>query len=276
MPPATLLRRVARTVRADLRNLGFVLLHCRNRSSLLHAAIGGTGATTVVLHDGTTISAPEPRSLLPLLEEVFVDRVYDRGGIGVRPGDVVVDIGAHVGAFALHAAQLGARRVVAYEPSPVNAEYFRGNVEHNGVVGVVWLVEAAVAGEEGRGRLGLGRYSVGNVLLGTVEEPTEPVVEVRTTTLAGIFAAHGLEHIDFLKIDCEGSEGALLSAAPPELLARIDRIALEYHDNWSSLDHAGIERLLTTAGFSTSVEPQGRSPFGMLRAWRASNHRIDH
>jgi FkbM family methyltransferase len=264
---AAALRRLARRARNDARNLLFALRHCRNRMEVARAVLTGAAETTVILKDGMAISAPEARMLVPLLQEIVVDRVYDQPHVAVRSGDIVVDIGAHVGAFALHAASLGASVVHAYEPSPVNAEHLRRNVARN-TAAAVRLVEAAVGASEGTARLGLGRYSVGNVLLGTVAEPTQRSVVVRTTTLAGIFAAHGLARIDYLKIDCEGSEGALLEAAGLELLRRVDRIALEYHDNWSSLDHDALAALLRAAGFEVAIEPHGRSPFGMIHAWR--------
>lgn len=261
------LRRLARAARNGARGLLFAVRHSRNPWQVVRGLLRQEGEAEIVLRDGTTISAPEARTLVPLLLEIFVDRAYDREPVALRAGDVVVDIGAHAGTFALYAVARGARRVIAYEPSPVNVAHARRNLERNGARAVE-LVEAAVAAEEGTALLGLARYSVGNVLLGTVDEPTERSVEVRTTTLAGIFADHGIERVDYLKIDCEGSEGALFAAAPADVLERIDRIALEYHDNWSSLDHEALARLLRSAGFSVTTEPHGRSPFGMLRAWR--------
>jgi FkbM family methyltransferase len=262
------LRDLVVSVRVGVRNLGFAARHCRNALEVARAVLAGGHDTTVELHDGTTMSAPDVRTLLPLLDEVFIDRAYDHGRVVVRPGDVVVDIGAHVGAFVVRAARAGAARIVACEPSPMNVRHLRRNIERNGV-GRVTVVEAAVGAREGRATLGIGRFSVGNLLLDEVtNEPVERTVEVRSTTLAGIFAGHALAHVDVLKIDCEGSEGALLAAAPRELLERIDRIALEYHDNWSSLDHDALAQLLRTSGFTVAVHPHERQPFGMIYAWR--------
>jgi FkbM family methyltransferase len=248
--------------------------HCRNVLEVARGVMRHGGETTAVLHDGTAIAAPEARTLLPLLEEIFIERAYDTGTVCVRPGDVVVDIGAHVGAFTIFASLHGAARIIALEPSPLNAAYFRRNIERNHVTRVE-LVEAAVGALEGRATLALGRFSVGNVLVEAVtEHEVGNTVDVRTTTLAGIFAEHRLDRIDFLKIDCEGSEGALLSAAPPELLARVDRMALEYHDRWSSLDHTAIARLLEAAGFTVSIEPPSPEGFGMMWSWRSGEGRM--
>lgn len=75
----------------------------------------------------------------------FGNMLLDRARVGayvdaltrtVKPGDVVVDIGAGTGIFALVAARLGAKKVYALEPNPV-AEVARAIVRRNGYAGVV-------------------------------------------------------------------------------------------------------------------------------------------
>jgi FkbM family methyltransferase len=259
----------ARTLRNVVRNLVFVALHCRNRLALALAVVRGSGRTIAVLRDGTAIEGPEARILVPILDEVFVDRAYAHGDVRVRRGDVVVDIGAHVGAFAIGAVREGASRVIAYEPSPLNVAFLARNAERNAITSIE-IVDAAVGALDGYATLELGRYSVGNTLEPTGAAPTgDSRVRVRTTTLAGIFAAHAIERIDYLKIDCEGSEGAFLAGAPPDLLARVDRIALEYHDAWSSLDHEELAGLLRGDGFIVESTAATKGGFGMIYAHRA-------
>ena len=45
-----------------------------------------------------------------------------------------------------------------------------------------------------------------------------------------VFSDHHIERCDFLKLDCEGAEYEIIYAASPKTLARIHRIAMEYHD----------------------------------------------
>jgi hypothetical protein len=47
--------------------------------------------------------------------------------------------------------------------------------------------------------------------------------------LAGYCTSQAITHIDFLKIDCEGAEYAIVAATPAAFWARVRRIALEYH-----------------------------------------------
>ena len=68
----------------------------------------------------------------------------------LRPGDSVIDCGAHVGLFSLLASQAVGEygRVIALEPNPATAELLRKNVDALGVRNVE-VVEAAAASKPG-------------------------------------------------------------------------------------------------------------------------------
>jgi|ERR1035441_66822 len=74
--------------------------------------------------------------------------------------------------------------------------------------------------------------------------------------------------IDLGKIDCEGAEGDILRNATPDCLRRFRQIAMEYHDNASSLQHRELAGLLERAGFRTAVVERPSSPFGFIYAFR--------
>lgn len=58
----------------------------------------------------------------------------------VKPGDVVIDVGAGTGLLSILAAKAGARRVIAVERSAM-AEHARALIAHNGVQDVVEVFE---------------------------------------------------------------------------------------------------------------------------------------
>ena len=62
-----------------------------------------------------------------ILDEIFVQKFYLQEGISISPGDIVLDVGANIGAFTLFAAQHGAR-VYAYEPIPATFELLQRNI----------------------------------------------------------------------------------------------------------------------------------------------------
>jgi hypothetical protein len=136
----------------------------------------------------------------------------------ICPEDVVVDIGANVGAFCIRAARIS-RNVTAVEP--VTAAPLKNNIQANGVS--VQVIDGA---------LGDGK-------------PAEICwddcrVFTPTYTLHRIFELAG--GCDFLKCDCEGDEWLI---HPPEL-AGVRRIEMELHQppiggrpNAALLDYIG-------------------------------------
>ncbi len=92
----------------------------------------------------------------------------------------------------------------------------------------------------------------------------ENYIEVHAITLQRIMDDNNLERIDFLKLDCEGSEGSILMSTPRGYLERIQKVAMEFHDNVSQLKHDEIQRLMEEVGFVTSLVWDGDSPFGYL------------
>ncbi|MDO9326741.1 MAG: FkbM family methyltransferase [Methanoregula sp.] len=119
----------------------------------------------------------------------------------ICPEDIVVDIGANVGAFCIRAARR-ARNVTAVEP--VTAALLRNNIRANSVS--VRVVDGAL----GNGKPALINWD-------------EQRVSTATYTLKMILEQSG--GCDFLKCDCEGAEWLI---NPPEL-AGIRRIEMEMH-----------------------------------------------
>jgi FkbM family methyltransferase len=239
----------------------------RNWPEVALAQLRGEDSGRVVLKDGLVIESP-PGSLLWITEEIFFEEVYCPRGFAILPEDVVVDIGANVGAFTLYASRRTKGPIYAYEPFPPNIAFLRRNLSQNGVGNVVTSSEA-VYEKPGTIRLFLSDCAAGHLLFGhNVQGPLKEFLEVSATTLQALMDDRGLSSIDFLKLDCEGAEGAILASTPGGYLERVRRIALEFHDNVSSLNHAQLIELLAHSGYETRLRWDGRSPFGYVYATR--------
>jgi FkbM family methyltransferase len=95
-------------------------------------------------------------------------------------------------------------------------------------------------------------------------------VTVPTSTLQNIMDEQHIERIDFLKMDCQGAEGPILSTTPQSYLQRINKVAMEYHDHICLLKHQDLQKILEEAGFTTLVKQiDDTSPLGFLYGWRA-------
>jgi FkbM family methyltransferase len=154
----------------------------------------------------------------------------------VRPGDFVVDVGAHIGFNTLLFASLvGPDGMVhSFDPDPGALGVLHQALELNRFAGRVILHEAAVGGSVGHTQLFLGAH--GDVTNSTLPGWTQSadVRDVRLVTLDSILASCVREPFGLLKIDVEGAETAvldgahgLLSRTPPramivEVTSRVD------------------------------------------------------
>jgi FkbM family methyltransferase len=182
--------------------------------------------------------------------EVLQDRTYERI-YQLRPGDVVVDIGAYVGMFSVAASlEVGATgKIVAIEPAESNLTYLVLNTENLGNV----IVVAAAAGETcGTGELTISNASPCHSLIPVKGEET---ATVRINTLDNIISDLGITRVDFIKIDAEGSELSILKGAVSTLGSNDVKLAIAaYHDLPSGeREMPYICQLLETAGFKLTI-----------------------
>ena len=190
------------------------------------------------------------------IHDVFSSRIYNPFSLdfNIRQDWIVVDIGAHIGAFSVMAASKGAQ-VIAYEPSESNIELLTRNKIENKTN--ITINECAIGGKAGTMTLYTNPdLPTGNTLNHKEGYENSEEVHVRAfkDEMEKILALHG--RIDFLKIDCEGSEYDFYKDI--RHLPNIQRIAMEYHKS---------EVLLTAelqeAGYKTKL-----GAGNMLYAWR--------
>jgi FkbM family methyltransferase len=163
---------------------------------------------------------------------IFARREYGH----VQDHSIAVDVGANIGLFAMYAAWKGARKVYAYEPCAESFLCLQASVRANGLEDVIVAQQRVVADRAGE-HLPFPKVSrvTNSVLVGGVPqsgraaEREDEYELVESIDLAGILDAHGIEHINLLKLDCEGSEYDILFTAPPSVLRSIDWLKLEYH-----------------------------------------------
>lgn len=86
---------------------------------------------------------------LPILVVQQEMNSYGGSDWGVRKGDVVLDCGAHIGLFTRKALSMGARMVIAIEPSPKNLECLKRNLKDDISQGKVVVVPKGVVGSRG-------------------------------------------------------------------------------------------------------------------------------
>ena len=83
-----------------------------------------------------------------MVYEVFIEKIYTPPGFQINKNDIVVDIGANIGIFALYASQPSP--IYCYEPFGENVSFLKKNMKQNGKKNVK-IFQAAVSdgvGEE--------------------------------------------------------------------------------------------------------------------------------
>jgi FkbM family methyltransferase len=170
-------------------------------------------------------------------------RIYDRGSARIRPGDVVFDVGAHLGTFTRFALDRGAAKVVMFEPQPVNARCLERTFASDMQQGRVVLVEAAVWHTSGR----LSFSDKGPGTMGHVDPEGNDAddLSVPAITFDDAVERLQLQRVDFIKMDIEGAERHALTGGRRTLARSRPRMAIcIYH---APDDHEVIPRIVAEA-----------------------------
>jgi len=183
----------------------------------------------------------------------------------VRPGDVVLDLGANMGYFTLlFGAAVGDRgKVIAFEPHPKLATLIFQNAELNKFRDRTIVVNKAVADRCGRQVLHcFGKYQ-GSSTLGVVSPDYArsfhdelESIEVDTVTLDSYFRENPTR-LDVIKLDIQGYEPQALRGAE-KILQQQERLLLFCEFAPSELTLSGNSppeflQYLNTLGFTRQV-----------------------
>ncbi len=177
---------------------------------------------------------------------------YFTDGVHLFEGATVVDIGANFGSFCILASKkVGPTgKVVAFEPSLSVFDRLIKNIEINDISNIQAFSEA-VSDKDGYLNFSIHKRSAFSTLVDSVDErsnETATNLRVRTKSINTLISELGCD-IDLLKIDCEGSEYAILRSFDPRLAPLVRQISMEVH-KIDGHDEAEIGSLLRNLGFT--------------------------
>lgn len=233
-----------------------------NWDVILRRAINGKHTKVLMYRKGLKFYS-KSFNTLSIFKEIFIKKVYTSNIVDLQKNDIVFDIGANIGLFSLFASTVGNVKIFAFEPHPENFEVLKANISLNDITNIEALNIAL--GKENESRYLLeGTIPGGHKIL---HNSTKNGIEVKTLTLLKVIEDLKIEKIDFLKLDCEGAEGEIIMSLGMDGLKRIKKMAIEFHNNNSALNHDEILEELKKAGFVTSLNWNGSSPFGYIYAY---------
>lgn len=146
-----------------------------------------------------------------------------------QPKDLILDVGANIGTFAVSCLARGAGRVLCYEPDADNCRLLAKNLAAYDdraayVRAAVWKAGVKTVRLFGRGVL----TSMHLVAEHPDQLPaTAPLTAVDALSLDDLLRPH--KRVRLLKLDCEGAEWPALYDAEPILLARCKEVVAELH-----------------------------------------------
>jgi len=160
---------------------------------------------------------PLAKGLFHSFQEVFSGKVYERGGVAVREGDVVLDLGASMGDFAFSIRDKKPKHIYCVEPDPSLCELLKINTKGSPVT----IIPKAIVGEKDVGLQVLNDQGVSRF---------PPVDEFETTTFKKLVDDYKIDYIDFLKIDIEGGEYNIFTEENVNFLAtKVKTLVCEFH-----------------------------------------------
>lgn len=161
-------------------------------------------------------------------EQDITDFINDQ----TSPGDLIIDVGAHIGHHSITMRQsIGKKgKLLLFEPNPRNAEYIEQTISENGWENVQ-LFRTALSDTEGIRTLKIGDQD--NTGSATTRSQSQSEItstyEVQTRCLSQFLRDRQINQVDLLKIDIEGSEYEVVTDIAPEL-DRIEAMVIEVHE----------------------------------------------
>lgn len=169
--------------------------------------------------------------------------------VTLRPGDLVLDIGANIGEFSLWAAARGAK-VIAFEPDPTTLACLRENIADRPVeIEPIGLWHEAER---------MTFFTAPDDADGSLINQSDKSVSIDVLPLDNIMEIRGFPPIRLIKMDAEGAEPEVLRGAA-ETLKHTTYIAIDAGSerNGESTLY-DCEQILQAAGFTTLFHGETR------------------
>jgi len=130
----------------------------------------------------------------------------------VKEGMNCIDLGSNLGYYTLLESKLvgDSGKVFAFEPSPINYEHFKKNLEINQITNVNHF-NIALGDTNGKKKFLVSKMSNWSRVVDDSIKTLDNIIEVTMFTLDKFVTEHNLKKIDFIRMDIEGYESKAYS-----------------------------------------------------------------
>lgn len=163
------------------------------------------------------------------LPSLFNEGPYERYGVKINEGDVVLDIGANIGMFSALALRRGAKLVYAFEPIPHVIEYLKKTKEYNDKDDKLKIIPHVVADKNTEICMTIDEDNIGgSSFVRDIQKGKK--IRVKAITLDSFVEENKLSKVDFIKADIEGAERYMIAGAKKVLKEFKPKLAIcTYH-----------------------------------------------
>ena len=176
-------------------------------------------------NSGLKIKLRKNSTDLMALTHVWLIGEYKRKNFEINDDDVIIDVGGHIGLFSLYASQFCKNgSIFTFEPMAENFDLLSENIKLNNIDNIK-IFNLAVSNSNSSVKLYLNQDDAGHSMF----SKSSKSVTVNSISLQQIFDNNHIEHCDFLKLDCEGSEYEIIKNLPAPYFKKIKKMVIEYH-----------------------------------------------
>lgn len=198
-----------------------IVLKLKNWHEFLATYIGfNNNANIFTFRDGTKIKTYEGVDSSTLMV-VMLRKDYGEA----KSNATIIDIGANIGTYSIHAALAPHTKVYAYEPLAETFSKLEENIRLNKLGKKIKAFKLGVAARRGKRKL----YLSSNSPFHSMHAKSKNYVNIENITLKDVFEHNKIKRCDILKMDCEGAEYEILYNVSKKYLKRIKELRLEYH-----------------------------------------------
>jgi hypothetical protein len=207
--------------------------------------------------------------------EIFYHKTYCKYGLDVNENDVVVDIGSNQGAFIKYALDKKSSIIYSCDPNPTCISLIKKYYANNKNL---FLNEFAISDKCGESVLYVGKDSETSGCAKISEAQANinfdyengKKAKIKTITFKEFLKLNKINHIDFLKIDCEGSEVFVFIEENKDFIKNnVNKIVLEFHNE----QHINIVNYLKDLNYEVNVDYSSDN-LGMIFAKNKNTKKI--
>ncbi|MDE2095619.1 MAG: FkbM family methyltransferase [Patescibacteria group bacterium] len=199
-----------------------------------------------------------------LLRSFFLEEEMRNEWWQIQPGDIVIDVGAAYGSYTLSAIALGAKLVIAYEPSRNEFFDLHSNLLLNSFLNRCVVINT-MAGNES--------WGVAEHWHNEFDCPGESWEYRRVFSIDALIKwLASIDQLNWIKIDTEGAEFAVLEGAKETIQRFHPKIITENHLEIDPMARNNVCEFLKPLGY---MESHRSIPGGANEDWSLFQHQDD-